>query len=99
MQISSVFSTVNQISTKFHDQAEKLQYDTIIVGTNDLVHEEPEKVATDIKNLINKAKGYTNKVAVSGVIKRYDGKVNNHKIEYYNKLVDDLCSKHKITYK
>ena len=68
------------------------------VGTNDLVHEEPEKVAADMDNLINKAKGHTNKVAVSGAIKRYDGKVNNRKIDYYNKLVHDLCSKHKITY-
>ena len=36
--------------------------------------------------------------AVSGAIKRYDGKVNNRKIDYYNKLAHDLCSKHKITY-
>ena len=50
------------------------------------------------ENLINKAKGHTNKVAVCGAIKHYDGKVDNHKIEYYNKLVHDLCSKHKITY-
>ena len=93
-------ATVNQISAKFDDQTEKLQYDTIIlhVGTNDLVHEEPEKVAADMDNLINKAKGHTNKVAVSGAIKRYDGKANNRKIDYYNKLVHDLCSKHKITY-
>ena len=61
---------MNQISTKFDDQiqTEKLQYDTIIlhVGTNNLVHEEPEKVAADMDNLITKAKGHTNKVAVSG---------------------------------
>ena len=93
-------ATVNQISAEFDDQTEKLQYDIIIihVGTNDLVHKEPEKVAADMENLINEAKGHTNKVAVSGAIKRYDGKVNNHKIEYYNKLVHDLCSKHKTTY-
>ena len=92
--------TVNQISTKFDDQTDKLQCDTIILhfGTNDLVHEDPEKVAADIDNLINKAKGHANKVAVSGAIKRYDGEVNNHKIEYYNKLVHDFSSKHKITY-
>ena len=74
-------ATVNQISAKFEDQTEKSQHDTIIlhVGTNDLVHEEPEKVAADTDNLINKAKGHTNKVAVSGAIKRYDGKVNNRK--------------------
>ena len=92
-------ATVNQISAKFDDQTEKLQYDTIImhVGANDFVHKEPEKVAADMENLINKAKGHTNKVAVSGAIKRYDGNVNNHKTEYYNKLVHDLCSKHKIT--
>ena len=93
-------ATVNQISAKFDDQTEKSQYDTTIlhVGTNDLVHEEPEKVAADMDNLINKVKGHTNKVAVSGAIKRYDGTANNRKIDYYNKLLHDLCSKHKITY-
>ena len=57
-------ATVNQISAKFDDQTEKLQYDTIIlhVGTNDLVHEKPEKDAADMDNLINKAKGHTNKL-------------------------------------
>ena len=51
-----------------------------------------------MESLIIKAKAHTNKLAVSGVIKRYDGKVNNHKIDQYNKLVNDLCSKHKIIY-
>ena len=94
-------ATVNQLAKKFDENhAEKEQYNTIIlhVGTNDLVREEPKKVAADMENLINKAKAHTNKLAVSGVIKRYDGKVNNHKIDQYNKLVNDLCSKHKITF-
>ena len=94
-------ATVNRLAKKFDENhAEKEQYNTIIlhVGTNDLVREEPKKVAADMENLINKAKAHTNKLAVSGVIKRYDGKVNNHKIDQYNKLVNDLCSKHKITF-
>jgi lysophospholipase L1-like esterase len=94
-------ATVNQLANKFDENhAEKEQYNTIIlhVGTNDLVREEPKKVAADMENLINKAKAHTNKLAVSGVIKRYDGKVNNHKIDQYNKLANDLCSKHKITF-
>jgi hypothetical protein len=33
-----------------------------------------------MESLTIKAKAHTNKLAVSGVIKRYDGKVNNHKI-------------------
>ena len=41
---------------------------------------------------------HTNKVAVSGAIKHYDGKVKNYNIEQYNKLINDLCSKHNITY-
>ena len=49
-------------------------------------------------NLVNKVKPHTNKVAVSGAIKRYDGKVNNYKIEQYNKLIHGLCSKHNIAY-
>jgi hypothetical protein len=47
------------------------------------VREEPEKDAVDMESLINKAKVHTNKLAVSGVIKRYDSKVNNHKIDQY----------------
>ena len=91
---------MNQLATNFEEnQTENLQYDTIIlhVGTNDLVLEEPQKVAADMDNLINKPKAHTNKVAVPGAIKRYDGKVKNYKIEKYNKLINGLCSKHKIT--
>ena len=94
-------ATVNQLAKKFDENhAKEEQYNTIIlhVRTNDLAHEEPKKVAADMESLINKAKAHTNKLAVSGVIKRYDGKVNNHKIDQYNKLVNDLCSKHKITF-
>ena len=57
------------------------------VGTNDLVREEAEKVAADMDSLVNKVKAHTNKVAVSGAIKRYDGKVKKYKIEQYNKLM------------
>jgi hypothetical protein len=39
-----------------------------------------------MESLINKAKAHTNKLAVSGVVKRYDSKVNNHKIDQYNKI-------------
>ena len=49
-------------------------------------------------DLVNKVKAHTNKVSVSGAIKRYDGKVNNYKIEQYNKLIHGLCSKHNIAY-
>ena len=62
-----------------------------------MVREEPQKVAADMDNLINKAKAHTNKAAVSGAIKRYDGKIKNNKIENYNKSIHGLCSKHKIT--
>ena len=94
-------ATVNQLARKFDEcQSEELLYNTIIlhVGTNDLVREEPEKVAADMDDLVNKVKAHTNKVAVSGAIKRYDGKVNNYKIEQYNKLIHGLCSKHNIAY-
>lgn len=94
-------ATVNQLARKFDEcQSEELQYNTIIlhVGTNDLVREEPEKVAADMDNLVNKVKAHTNKVAVSGAIKRYDGKVKNYKIEQYNKLIHGLCSKLNIAH-
>jgi hypothetical protein len=79
---------VNQLAKKFDENhAEEQQYNTIIlhVGTNDLVREEPEKDAVDMESLINKSKAPTNKLAVSGVIQRYDSKVyvNNYKIDHY----------------
>ena len=65
-----------------------------------IVHKEPEKVAADMESLINKAEAHTKKFAVSGVVKRYDSKVNviiklMNIIKY---IVNDLCSKHKITF-
>ena len=79
-------ATVNQLAKKpDENHAEKEQYNTIIlhVGTNDLVREEPKKVAADMENLINKAKAHTNKLAVSGVIKRYDVVFNKREVVFY----------------
>ena len=49
---STKFTTANQLARKFDEciQSEDFQCNTIIlhVGTNDLVREEPEKVATDM---------------------------------------------------
>lgn len=68
------------------------------VGTKDLVHKRPGKVAADMEGLIEKAKSCTKKGRVYGAIKRYDVNVNNLKIKQYNEKLHDICSKHKITY-
>ena len=62
------------------------QYEEIIlhVGTNDLVHEKPEKVADEIEALINTVKAHTENIVVSSVVKRYDNKVNARDISHYN---------------
>ena len=67
------------------------------VGTNDLTHDDPEKAASNMENLINKVKASTTDMAVSGVIKRYDGKVNNN-IIYHNKLIHSICAKQNIAF-
>ena len=58
----------------------------------------PEKAASNMENLINKVKSSTTNIAVSGVIKRYDGKVNNNIIYNYNKLIHSICAKQNIAF-
>ena len=89
---------VNQINEKFKEHRNQEQYDCIIlhVGTNDLVHQEAEQVAADMEKLLEEVKTHTTKVAVSSVIKRYDGRVSSNKINCYNGLVKTLCSKHNV---
>ena len=75
------------------------QYDEIIlhVGTNDLVHEKPEKVA-EMEALINTVKAHTENIVVSSVVKRYDNKVNARDISHYNHLLHKLCTKYNIAF-
>ena len=74
------------------------QYDSVILhaGTNDLAHADVNKVAKDMDDLINEVKTHTKKVAVSNVIKRYDGRVHSNKIGQYNNLLENLCLKHNV---
>jgi hypothetical protein len=76
------------------------QYEQIIihVGTNDLVHKRPEKVAEEMETLIDRVKAHTKKIAVSSVVKRYDNKVNASNISRYNNLLHDICINHKIAF-
>lgn len=76
------------------------QYDTIIihVGTNDVVQQDADKVATNMEKLIEEVKHRAERVAVSSVIERYDGRVPLSKIEYYNNLISNLCLEQNIYY-
>ena len=67
---------VDQIITKIKNGIMKDQFETVIlhVGTNDLVHKDPELVAK-MDRLITETKSKVRKVAVSSVVKRYDGRV------------------------
>ena len=92
---------VGQIKEKIDEYwSENHQYEQIIihVGTNDLVHKQPEKVAEEMETLIDRVKAHTKKVAVSSVVKRYDNKVNASNISRYNNLLQELCIKHKIAF-
>ena len=95
-------ATVGQIQSKVYNHwAEESQgYDTVIlhVGTNDLVHRDCQEVAVEMEKLITDVKVHADKVAASAVMKRYDGKVRASKISEYNKLLHNLCIKHKIAY-
>jgi lysophospholipase L1-like esterase len=75
-------ATVNQLTKKFENHQSEQEFSTVIIhiGTNDLVHDEPKKVAANLGNLINKVKVHTEKISVSGTIKRYDCKLNNKKL-------------------
>ena len=68
------------------------------MGTNDLVRNEPEEVANSMDIMINKVKNGAKEIAVSGVIRRNDGRIPNSKIDKYNNLLHDLSYKHKITF-
>ena len=92
---------VGQISAKIKENwSEGQEYDTVVlhVGTNDLVYDDAEKVATEMDGLIEDLKRHTGKIAVSSVIKRYDGRVAASNITQFNKIVKDLCTQHNIIF-
>ena len=68
------------------------------MGTNDLVNKDAEKVATEMDGLIQDLKCHTEKIAVSSVVKRSDGRVVASNISRFNTLVKDLCTKHNIIF-
>ena len=73
---------------------DQFETDILHVGTNDLVHKHPELVATKMDRLITETKSKARKVAVSIVVKRYDGRVAASSITHFNNLVSNLCSQH-----
>ena len=91
---------VDQIMTKIKNGIMKDQFETVIlhVGTNDLVHKDPELVATKMDRLITETKSKARKVAVSSVVKRYDGRVAASSITHVNNLASNLCSQHNIVF-
>ena len=92
---------VEQINSKIKEYwSEGEQYDTVVlhVGTNNLVSEDPEKVAAKMDELIENLKDHAKKIAVSSVIKRYDNRVPASNITHFNNLVNNLCSYCNITF-
>ena len=81
-------ATISQLHQKLiEDNCHDNEYETIIlyIGTNDLVREDADKVAEKMEELIEEVKRlFEQRVAVSSVIKRYDGRVPPSKIASYN---------------
>jgi hypothetical protein len=95
-------ATVPQLRQKFQENCDEDKYKAIIlhIGTNDLVREDADNVAKKMDVLIEEVKSQAEKVAVSSVIERLDGRVSASKIASYNNLdlVYNLCTKHNINY-
>jgi hypothetical protein len=93
-------ATVPQLHQKFQQNCDEEKYKTIIlhIGTNDLVREDADNVAKKMDVLIEEVKSRAERVAVSSVIERHDGRVPASKITSYNNLVYNLCTKHNINY-
>ena len=91
---------MDQVNAKLNEYMAKDQFHAVIVhvGTNDLVHECPEAVAMKMDDLIANMKGNVKRIAVSSVIKRYDGRVAASSITHFNNLVKSLCAQHNITF-
>ena len=66
--------------------------------SNNLVSEKPEEVAGKMNDLIKSLKGNARMIAISGVIKRYDNRVQASKISHFNHLVKNLCANHNATF-
>ena len=87
-------ATVPQLRQKFQENCDEEKYKAIIlhIGTNDLVREDAENVAKKMDVLIEEVKSRAERVAVSSVIERHDGRVPASKIASYNNLVYNLCT-------
>ena len=91
---------VEDVHTKMNETLQNENYDSIIihVGTNNLVNEDAESAASKMKELIIDAKKQVKRVAVSSVIKRYDGRVQPNNLTKFNKLVRDMCIQDNLTF-
>jgi hypothetical protein len=69
-------ATIPQLRQKFQENCDEEKYKAIIlhIGTNDLVREDADNVAKKMDVLIEEVKSRAERVAVSSVIERYDGR-------------------------
>lgn len=70
----------------------------IHVGTNDLVYSKAEAVSHKLECLVQEMKPYAEKIGISGVIGREDGKVPDSKISRFNILTQAMCAKYNATF-
>jgi hypothetical protein len=85
---------------KEHWSDDSQNYEAVIIhaGTNNLVNESPHQVAQRMESLIKVAKIHSSDVAVSSVVKRFDGKLSNQKIEEANNLLLILCKRYEVAF-
>ena len=70
-------ATVPQLRQKFQENCDEEKYKAIIlhIGTNDLVRQDADNVVKKMDVLIEEVKSRVERVAVSSVIERHDGRV------------------------
>ena len=83
---------VKGLNNKFKEKLYNYDYSAIVlhVGTNDLVKDDAVTIAKNLDRLIQDVKPCSNTIAISGIIKREDGKVLEGKIDTTNKLIKEL---------
>ena len=62
------------------------------------MEDDVEIVVNNLESLIQDVKPHTNKIAISGIIKKSDGEVSENVIYSFNRCTKELCAKLNVDY-